>query len=329
LNILYLSCHSINEYEDIKLFTELGHNVLSQGSYKSPENPEEKSRPPIPEAYRNEELKPLLHLPWGAPIPKPLIDWSDVIYILGIERWLPTNWEKIKHKHVIFRSIGQSVENTEKILSRYRKEGLKIVRYSPLERNIPSYSGEDAMIRFYKDPDEYNGWSGEVKQVITVAQAMKKREPFLKFHIFEKITRGFPRVLYGYNNDDVSFWGGELSYEELKKVLRENRVYVYTGTEPAPYTMAFIEALMVGIPIVSIGQGLAGYNTFEIPYLIENSVDGFVSDSLMELRGYVSMLLEDYDLAKRISKKGREKAIELFSKQKIKEQWREFFESLC
>ena len=38
MNILYLSCHSINEYEDLCLFTELGHTCISQGTYNDPEH---------------------------------------------------------------------------------------------------------------------------------------------------------------------------------------------------------------------------------------------------------------------------------------------------
>jgi glycosyltransferase involved in cell wall biosynthesis len=49
---------------------------------------------------------------------------------------------------------------------------------------------------------------------------------------------------------------------------------------------------------------------------------------LLELRKYVSMLLEDYDLAKRISTEGRKRAIELFGKEKIKEEWEKFFDLL-
>jgi hypothetical protein len=318
----------------------LGHEVLSQGAYKIPDNPEDKARPPIPQAYRNEELRPLLYsLVWGvdpkggfyaASIPQPLIDWCDTIYILGIEAWLPVNWERIKHKHVIFRSIGQAVERTEKVLGTYRPQGLKIVRYSPIEQSIPCFSGADATIRFYKDPDEYKGWTGEKKQVIAVSQAMKKRNDCLKFSVFEACTRGFPRKLYGFSNDDVDkeLSGGALTYEELKQALRENRVFFYTCTFPAPYTMAFMEAWMTGIPVVAIGPQLAGWGWIEVPHLIVNGVSGFTSDSFNELRNYVSMLLEDHELAKRISVEGRKKAIELFDKEKIKGEWKKFFEGL-
>jgi len=329
VRILYLSCHSINEYEDISLFTELGHEVVSQGAYRDPRNPGDKSRPPL-EAYYNEELAEVVQTigEWGSVIPKELIDWCDLIYILGIEAWLPPNWDRIKHKHVVFRSIGQSVERTEKVLARFRRQGLKIVRYSPFERSIPRYVGGDAEIRFYKEPEEYKGWNGKNKQVITVAQAMKKRDDALKFHIFEKATRGFPRKLYGHGNNDVGeLWGGSLSYEELKKVYRDSRVFFYTCTFPAPYTMGFMEAWMTGTPIVAIGESLAGFN-IEVPQLIENGVSGFMSDNLLELRKYISTLLEDHELAKRISAEGRKRAIELFGKDKIKKQWRNFFESL-
>jgi len=312
------------------LFTELGHEVVSQGAYRIPFQPSEKARPALTNVYFNPRLSEVAKeiSVWGAVIPKQLIDWCEVVYILGIERWLPPNWKRIKHKHVVFRSIGQSVSYTESVLARFKREGLKIVRYSPFERNIPGYVGEDACIRCYKDENEWKGWNGECKQVITVAQAMRKREPFLKFHIFEKVTRGFPRRLYGFHNEDVAFWGGSLSYEELKKVLRDNRVYFYTGTEPASYTMAFQEAWMTGIPIVSIGSSLAGYPQFEVPYLIENGVNGFVSDSLIELREYVGLLLEDTSLARKISEAGRRKACQVFSKDRIKSEWKKFFESL-
>ena len=336
MRILYLSCHGPCEYEEVKLFTELGHDVLSQGVYKFPDKPQDDLRPPIPEAYRNEELTPLLHIAWGDPIPQPLIDWCDLIYILGIEIWLPTNWTRIKHKHVVWRSIGQAVDRTEKVLSKYRPQGLKIVRYSPLETRIPGYAGADVIIRFYKDQDEYKGWNGNTRQVITVAQSMKKRAPFLKFNIFEQATNGFPRKLYGTSNQDVGeLWGGTLSYEELKQVLRDNRVYFYTCTWPAPYTMAFQEAMMTGIPVVAIGSKLAAYRAFgvpnleiEVPSMIKNGVNGFTSDYVSDLRNYISQLLADHNLAKEVGEEGRKTAIEMFGKEKIKAQWKQFFESL-
>jgi len=334
MKILYLSCHSINEYEDIKMFSELGHEIVSQGAYNNPEKPGDNMRPPLHGIYYNPEMAELAKtLYWDytttSIIPKKLIEWCDIIYILGIHQWLLTNWDRIKHKKVVFRSIGQSIPSTEQILAKFRREGLKIVRYSPVERRIPGYCGEDALIRFYKDEDEYKDWNGKISRVITVAQNMKNRGWCLHYDIFEKATRGLPRTLYGKQNENAGkLFGGCLNYEELKQAYRDNRVFFYTGTHPAPYTMAFQEAFMTGTPIVSIGKQLAGWD-LEIPEIIENGVHGFWSDSIRELHEYTKLLLEDYNLAKKISENARKKAIELFSKHKIREQWKNFFDQLA
>jgi hypothetical protein len=334
MRILYLGCHSINEYEDIKLFSSLGHEVVAMGAYNNPAHPGSDARPALPDIYFNPKMaKVAATLKWDywttSVIPDELLNWCDAIYILGIQVWLPYNWDRIKNKHVIFRSIGQSVQGTEDILRKYRPEGLKVVRYSPFEERIPGYVGGDALIRFYKDEDEYKGWTGEKKQVITVAQDMKKREDALKYSVFEKCTHGFPRKLYGFSNQNETEVGGQaMSYEELKQVLRENRAFFYTCTFPAPYTMGFIEAWMTGLPVVAIGPALAGWPWIEVPSLISNGVNGFTSDSVDVLRSYVSMLLQDHELAKRLSVEGRKKAIELFGKESIKAQWKAFFESL-
>ena len=338
MRILYLGCHAINEYEDIKLFSSLGHEIVAMGAYNNPSSPGDNARPALPDIYYNPEMaKVAASLTWNyektSVIPDELINWCDAIYILGIQIWLPFNWERIKRKHVIFRSIGQSVEGTENTLRKYRPEGLKIVRYSPLEERIPGYVGGDALIRFYKDEDEYKGWTGEKQQVITVAQDMKKREDALKYSLFEQCTRGFSRKLYGRSNEnEVEVGGQAVSYEELKQVLRENRVYFYTCTFPAPYTMGFVEAWMTGLPVVAIGAQLVpqlpGYQWIEVPSLIINGWNGFTSNHVDELREFVSLLLSNYELARKLSIEGRRRAIQLFGKEQIKAQWKEFFDSL-
>lgn len=91
---------------------------------------------------------------------------------------------------------------------------------------------------------------------------------------------------------------------------------------------------MTGIPVVAIGKKLAAYQNFmlpieiEVPSMIKNGVNGFTSDSMVDLRNYISQLLDDQNLARRIGEEGRKSAIELFGKEKIKAQWKQFFEEL-
>ena len=143
-----------------------------------------------------------------------------------------------------------------------------------------------------------------------------------------------PRIIYGPGNEDVAdLNGGKIPYDELKRVLRDCRVYFYTGTHPASYTLNFIEAWMTGIPIVAIGgeYGNANYfgqNTYEIPNLIQNGINGFCFDDINILHDCCKNLLEDESLAKQIGIEGRKSAIHYFGKDNIKHQWEEFFKHI-
>lgn len=335
MKILYIGCHSILEYDEVKLFSEMGHDVFSMDSYRNPASPIDVKRPPIEGIEYHEYLDRLVSQCSRENLHDELIEWADVIVIMHIPQWVYMNWNRMKHKKVVWRSIGQSSPNVESALFVPKSQGLKIVRYSPAEENIRGYIGKDAMIRFYKDPNEFGGYNGEIPQVITMAQNMKTpRAASCNWNTFDASTVGLNRKVFGPGNEDTGCDGGRLSYEDLKREYKRNRVYFYTGTYPASYTLNFIEAFMTGIPIVSIGKTVAdidpmgGINAFEVDRIIKNGVNGFISNEVDELREFVQRILIDRDYAQKIGESGRATAIELFGKETIKEQWRLFYESL-
>lgn len=327
MKLLYLSCHSILEYDELKLFEELGIEYFSLGSYIDPQNPVDPIRPALTQPVDQEILKVA---PDRNHIPKEFFDKFDVIVVMHIPEWIYDNWENMKHKTVIWRSIGQSTPAIEAKMWHYRQQGLKIVRYSPYEAYIPQTAGADAVIRFYKDPDEFKGYTGVQRQVITLAQDMKNRAEFCNYDTFLKIIEGLPAKLYGNRNEaSGQLNGGYQTYEGMKQIMRDNRVYVYTGTQPASYTLNFIEALMTGIPVVAIGDQFANSlniagNTYEVHSIINNAVNGFVSNDINKLKEYTRRLLDDDKMAKRIGRMGRETAISLFGKETVKAQWAKF-----
>jgi len=334
IKMLYLSCHSIEEYDELKLFHEIGIDVFSHGAYKDPRNPGDNMRPPL-DFDVDPELIELANQCEKECLSKDLVKRFDVILVMHIPKWITYNWPVFKDKIVIWRTTGQSTVDVENELAPFRKLGMKIVRYSPQEKTIPGYIGEDAIIRFYKDPEEFKDWNGAIPRVITLGQSMTKRDPFCGWSIFNQVTFGFRRKLYGPHNEEAGKDnGGFLTYDRLKRVLRDNRCYFYTGTMPACYTLNFIEAFMTGIPIVAIGPQrgnapfLPGQFTYEIPFIIQNGVNGFWSDDLEQLRKFVKLLLDRHDVAQEISKNARKTAIDLFGKEKIKQQWIDFFNSL-
>ena len=333
MNILYLSCHSILEYQEVKLFTELGHNVLSLGAYQNPAQPQDVKRPPI-NGFYDDALQAIAIQTSKENLHPELIEWADWIVVMHREDWITGNWDKFGRKKVVWRTIGQSIPDIEARMSLPKAMGMKIVRYSPEEATMENYAGQDAMIRFYADPQEYCGYTGEINKVMTVAQSMKKRDKYCGYDIMQSASEGYGRVVFGPGNEEIDFQGGLLSYAELKEAYRKHRVYFYTGTYPASYTLNFMEAMMTGIPIVAIGRKLAdlkifpGMDCYEVDKIIQNGVNGFVSDDIDELRIKIGFLLDNPVVAKKIGEAGRKTAIELFGKEKIKQQWKEFFATL-
>lgn len=336
MRIHYLSVHSVLEWQEVSLLTELGHDVFSNGAYIRPDGHPSLPRPGIPSLTYHPEFERLAVQYPKTELPPELIDPFDAIIIMHDPNILVQNWPRIKHKKVIWRSIGQSLPHIERLLKPLQAEGLKIVRYSPMEQHLPDYAGANELIRFYGDPEDLIEWNGKDKKVINFTQSLKGRRQFCHYdHIMEMLA-GFPAKVFGTGNEDLgNLNGGNTSYDLLKGQLRDSRVFVYGGTWPAPYTLSFIEAWMVGIPIVSIGKKLAenipGLDPlvfFEIPDLITHGQNGFIANDMGELRSYIQQLLDNDQLAYRISKAARAKAIDVFGKPQIRAKWKHFLETL-
>lgn len=349
MKILHLSCHSVLEYLNLRLLTEMPFpepiEVFSLGAYMNPLQEGDFMRSVIPKGTFYQNLYQVAMQCDKDNIHDELLEWADVVFMMHNsaipgqkeqQAWLVRNWDKFMKYDVkvVWQSIGQSTPAIEEELQQYRNKGLKIVRYSPSEEKIPNYAGSDALIRFYEDENELKGWHGDKQQVITLAQSFKKRGEHLGYHIFDRATEGFNRKVFGTENEDLlGINGGRRTYSELKHDLKEARVFFYFGTIPAPYTLSLIEAMMTGIPIVAVGPKLREmqaypWQQYDIPSIINHGVNGYYSDNVDDLKGYIRLLMEDHEKAKRVGEAGRKTAIELFGKQERMAEWSKFLQSI-
>jgi hypothetical protein len=337
-SILYISVHSVLEWDELSLFTDLGYDCFSLGAYTNPEGHYHLPRPGVKGMKRKPYLEKLVENMPRTELSLEFLDNFDVVIVMDgyhapnvIER----NWPIFSTKKVIWRTIGQSTPEVEKRMEKYRRAGMKIVRYSPMEEKMDNYLGSDALIRFYKDPREFNNWTGHVPQLINLSQSLKARRNFCGYDVAMKVGAGFPFKVYGAGNEDLGeFSGGELTYEAMKGALRDCRVFFYSGTWPACYTLGFVEAMMTGIPIVSVGEDYwchkdhLGLKIFEVSHIIRQGDEGFVYNNVEDMRTIITRLFEDYEYAKVISGKAREKAIRIFGKDVIAPLWKSFIDSL-
>lgn len=338
MKILYLSCHEILEYDELKLFTELGYECYSLGAYTQPGGEEHRKRPPLELPYSPHFIE--LSLQFGKENLHPeQLEGIDVVIVMHVPEYLSRNWGLFREfinggGRVVWRSIGQSIPSLELGLHQMRNEGLEVVRYSPREMTIDHNVGADAVIRFAKDPADWYGWTGEDEKVVNFTQSLMDRAAFTGFEETLTLFTQLPSKVYGPGNENLGeMSGGLLTYDDQREALRRARAFFYHGTYPASYTLSFMEAWMTGTPVVAVGpnrgDGLhmfPGQRTYEVHELIENGVSGFVSDDIDQLKTHLVDLLNDYDLAQEISSKGRSRAIELFGVDTIKEQWKSFLE---
>jgi len=332
--VLALS-HSIEEHDQVKLLSSIGHDVFSIGGYINPGAPHDDKRPALPDVKQFpllqravDELGSSDNL--GAAqsrIPDGILDWADtIIYHHYLDR-LYGQWPRIRdwlrgdsNRRVIWRSVGQSVEGNERTAVPFRHEGLERVAYSPKEQNIPGYAGHDALIRFYADPEEWKGWTGTEPVVIQVTQHLRQRDPYTNWGFWEQATRGLNRMPLGPGSEVIG-GPGSVTYNTMRGCLQNARAYCYTGTQPASYTLGLLEALVTGIPVISIGP--AHMNIFEYgPDLFEgHELASGWSDDPGKVQAVLRKLLNDPDEARMVSEHQRARAIAEFGIEKVRAEW--------
>jgi len=337
MKVLLLASHGIAEYDDVRMFTHLGIDVFCPGGYADPAHPGETLRPGIPEAPNHPELAMLCieqrerhagesadwAIDWAkADLHPDLIDWADAIIVHHFpERWIGGQWDRIREKRVIWRTCGQSDPWLEQTMKPLHRDGLQIVRYSPKEKEsfVYSFAGEDDMIRFGKFASDYGPWTGDDLVVGNVTQHMLQRAEATGYDFWRHATAGLPTKAAGPGSDLIGGIGA-LDYPDMLEYLRHLRAYLYTGTQPASYTLGLIEAMLSGVPVVSIPKSY-----MRMPGLFEG--DELATDSSLsaaEARAILALYLRDEHAAQNASHLTQDRAVRLFGMDTIGPRWLAF-----
>ena len=339
--VLLCLSHAIEEYQQVDLLSSLGYEVASLGAYIDPANPHVDIRPPLPdvpkydvihdesERLKAEGLEPQEH------ISDKMFEWLGDDGILIFHHYLArlySQWDRVRdwragnpERRVIWRSVGQSVATNEREASPFRMTGLERVIYSPKERNIPDYTGDDALIRFWGE-EVNEAWTGARTKVITVAQNLRQREPFTNWSFWDSATRDLPRTVIGPGSEVIG-GTGMVTPAELRAHLLQSRAFLFTGTQPASYTLGLVEAMHAGIPTVSIGPvwmaidfgGHDGTKLFEA-----HDLAPLWSNDPNAVRHILRELLHDWDYAAEISAVTRRLARMYFDRETVGRQWAEY-----
>lgn len=220
--------------------------------------------------------------------------WAD-IPIVVLEHTLPhLNWPE------------QQIEGFRRMLG---VKNVFITEYSKDKWGIDGdviYHSVDA--RLFKPAGERKN------QVLTVAHDFINRDYALNYHGWERVTKDLPRVVVG-NTEGLS--KAPESVNELVKTYQESSVYINPSTlSPVPTSM--LEAMACGCAVVSTA-------TCEIPNIIENGVNGFITNDEVEMRTIIERLLGDELFAKSVGEKGRQTVMDKFSEERFINEWNNIF----
>ena len=330
--------HAVESWYQLDLLTSLGYEVIDIGPYIDPAHPHVDTRPPLPGVPTYPEMVEAVegHKAERDPqdhIPDAVLDWLGDDGVILFHRRLEKlfgQWDRIRGwkrgsggRRVIWRSVGQSVANNEREAQPFRMGGLERVAYSPKEAHIPGYVGHDAFIRFWGHQVE-EPWTGSDRTVIQVSQNLRQREPFTNWTFWDSVTRDLPRRPIGPGSEVIG-GPGPLPWAEVQRALLDSRAFLFTGSQPASYTLGLLEAMHAGIPTVSIGAAWmrVDYGDTDARELFEgHELAPLWADDPATAHHILRRLLNDDAYAADVSRVTRALAREHFDRATVGAQWK-------
>lgn len=257
-NILYVSCHSSLEWDEIRLLSKLGHQIFSCGTYFDPLKPTESLRTSIQvcqnkdwkNIFEKTKCKLLQNGSWY--FSKEFISLFDSIIFMHSYQSIISNMRVLSGKKIFWRTIGQSNFSIEKVVSKYKSD-IKIIRYSEKESETKGFCGQDYLIRFYKDKRDYLERNKQNDKICCFYNSFHERSSFFNREFYDKKISKKDHAIFGRNNV-TDIFKGEVSFEKQKEILSTWGANYIINTRPANYTLSFVEGLASGIPIIIDGE---------------------------------------------------------------------------
>jgi hypothetical protein len=311
MRVFIESCHSALEYDQVQMFSVLGHEIAGHFDVGS------KQRPKIA-GITDTSLDPAVGL-----------EGAD-LYIMHqvpsyIDRFRAACMQRGK-RPVVLNCFGQTdkwqFEGVSDTLKTY-PNGF-VVAYSKREYNLFLAAGAPAnkvrMIRFGKAVNEYQafgGWNGDAQFAFVAGNSIHRRGEGCGWPILGRVLSESPHSLLisGKDTEELPNGLGELSFDTLRSMYRNARCFVSMGTCPAPYVLTLMEAMCSGCPVIAYNNGWG---------IRDEGFDIIVVDSPYLLSYYINQLIKDKAFAQYWSQKVKTSAMRNFEMGKVAMDWANF-----
>jgi hypothetical protein len=169
-------------------------------------------------------------------------------------------------------------------------------------------------------PDPGVPYDGSLARGVLVINDLATRGRRLGKDVFEDLRAHVPLDLIGMQSELLGGLG-EVKLPDLPRFVARYR-FCFSPIRYTSLGLGILEAMAVGVPVV----GLA---TTELPSVIRDGENGYVSNDRATLVGRMRELLEDRDLARRVGRAGRETVRARYGLERFGREWAELFRSLA
>ncbi len=160
-------------------------------------------------------------------------------------------------------------------------------------------------------------YSGELRRGISVVNEMKRRNRIAGLDVFLRARERVPLDTCGIKSEEVGGLG-DIKYPRLHGFIARYR-FLFSHMRYTSLPLAVVEAMTIGMPVVALA-------TTELPTVIANGENGYVSCDLEELVERMCFLLDEHCEARRMGENAKALALERFGLERFVRDWNRAFE---
>jgi len=164
--------------------------------------------------------------------------------------------------------------------------------------------------------DPHATYSGHIERGITIINGMQKRPRIAGYDIFLQARQAVPLDAAGMDTED--FGGvGDIPYRDLHRHMAAYR-FLFSPIRYTSLPLAVIEAMTIGMPVVALA-------TTELPTVIEDGVNGYVSCDVDKLLQAMQFLLANPEKARQMGSNAQAIARKRFGLERFIRDWNNAF----